>query len=235
MIVMRPGLLRCGWTMVQTVLDRPYLRAARTAYRRYYAAGTHRTASAAAYYGILTMLSFLGLFYLLLAQLAHADPNFLRPSRRALQASLGLSPSVVANLYSAQGTASLRSVLTLLGIVGLVYAGVNWMDAVEQGLWSVWPREPAANWWRRYLRRWVTLLVTLPGLLLIVLVAVFVGRSPYRLLIDEGLHYTLPQLIGPAVAATLITNAGGCRGLFAGAAALTLLGGTLVTRIRSVP
>jgi len=46
---------------------------------------------------------------------------------------------------------------------------------------------------------------------------------------------TLPQLIGPVVAATLITDAGGYRGLFAGAAVLTLLGGTLVTRIRSVP
>lgn len=46
---------------------------------------------------------------------------------------------------------------------------------------------------------------------------------------------TLPQLIGPAVAATLITHIGGYRGLFAGAAALTVLGGALVTRIRSVP
>lgn len=45
---------------------------------------------------------------------------------------------------------------------------------------------------------------------------------------------TLPQLIGPAVAATLITHAGGYRGLFAGAAVVTLIGGALVTRIRSV-
>jgi membrane protein len=205
MIVMRPRVLRRGWTMVLTVLDRPYLRAVRTAYRRYYATGTHRTASAAAYYGILTMLPFLGLFYLLLAQLAHADPNFLRSSRRALQASLGLSPSVVANLYSAQGTASLRSALTLLGVVGLVYAGVNWMDAVEQGVWSVWPRESARNWWRRYLRRWTTLLVTLPGLLLIVLVAVFVGRSPYRLLIDNGLHFGRLTVVLLEVAALIAT------------------------------
>ncbi|HEY3607281.1 MAG TPA: YhjD/YihY/BrkB family envelope integrity protein [Pseudonocardiaceae bacterium] len=191
--------------MVRTVLDRPHLRAARTAYQRYYRAGTHRTASAAAYYGILTMLPFLGLFYLLLAQLAHTDPNFLRSSRRALQASLGLSPGVVANLYSAQGTASLRSVLTLLGVVGLVYAGVNWMDAVEQGVWSVWPRAGAANWWRRYLRRWATLLVTLPGLLLIVLVAVFVGRSPYRLLIDDGLHFGRLTVLLGEVAALIAT------------------------------
>jgi MFS family permease len=45
---------------------------------------------------------------------------------------------------------------------------------------------------------------------------------------------TLPQLIGPVIAATLITQAGGYRGLFAGAAVLTLIGGMLVTRIRSV-
>ncbi len=202
---MRPRGPHRGWTVVRTVLDRPHVRAARTAYQRYYGAGTHRTASAAAYYGILTMLPFLGLFYLLLAQLAHADPNFLRSSRRALQASLGLSPTVVANLYSAQGTASLRSVLTLLGVVGLVYAGVNWMDAVEQGLWSVWPRAAAANWWRRYLRRWATLLVTLPGLLLIVLVAVFVGRSPYRLLIDDGLHFGRLTVLLSEVAALIAT------------------------------
>jgi membrane protein len=205
MIVMRPHVLRRGWTMVQTVLDRPHLRAARTAYRRYYGTGTHRTASAAAYYGVLTMLPFLGLFYVLLAQLAHAVPNFLRSSRRALQATLGLSPGVVANLYSAQGTASLRSVLTLLGVVGLVYAGVNWMDAVEQGLWSVWPRATGRTWWRRYLRRWATLLVTLPGLLLIVLVAVFVGRSPYRLLIDDGLHFARSTILLSEVAALIAT------------------------------
>lgn len=191
--------------MVQTVLDRPYLRAARTTYQRYYATGTHRTASAAAYYGILTMLPFLGLFYLWLGQLAHADPHFLRSSRRALQASLGLSPGVVANLYSAEGTASLRSVMTLLGVVGLVYAGVNWMDAIEQGLWSVWRREPPTNWWHRYLRRWATLLVTLPGLLLIVLVAVFVGRSPYRLLIDDGVHFARLTVLLSEVAALIAT------------------------------
>jgi MFS family permease len=46
---------------------------------------------------------------------------------------------------------------------------------------------------------------------------------------------TLPQLIGPVLAATLITQAGGYRGLFAGAAVLTLIGGIVVTRIRSVP
>jgi MFS family permease len=45
---------------------------------------------------------------------------------------------------------------------------------------------------------------------------------------------TLPQLIGPTVAATLITHVGGYRGLFAGAAVLTLLGGLVVTRIRAV-
>ncbi len=46
---------------------------------------------------------------------------------------------------------------------------------------------------------------------------------------------TLPQLIGPVLAATLITQTGGYRGLFAGAAVLTLIGGIVVTRIRSVP
>lgn len=46
---------------------------------------------------------------------------------------------------------------------------------------------------------------------------------------------TLPQLVGPAIAATLITHAGGYRGLFAGAAVLTVIGGVLVRRIRSVP
>lgn len=45
---------------------------------------------------------------------------------------------------------------------------------------------------------------------------------------------TLPQLVGPGLAALLIVHAGGYRGLFAGAAVLTLLGGVLVTRIRSV-
>lgn len=44
---------------------------------------------------------------------------------------------------------------------------------------------------------------------------------------------TLPQLIGPVVAAALIGQVG-YRGLFAGAAVLTLFGGVFVTRIRSV-
>lgn len=44
---------------------------------------------------------------------------------------------------------------------------------------------------------------------------------------------TLPQLVGPVVAASLISQVG-YRGLFAGAAVLTLFGGVFVTRIRSV-
>ncbi len=174
------------WTKVRSALNWPLVRRARSAYQSYYAAGTHRTSAAAAYFGILTLLPFLGLFYLLLADIAHTDPHFLRSSREALQRSVGLSPRVVANLYSAEGTASLRAVLTLLGAVGLIYAGVNWMDAVEEGLRSVWARATDARWWRRYLHRWATLLVTLPSVLLIVVVAVFVGRSPYRLLADDG-------------------------------------------------
>lgn len=198
---------RRGWEVVQSVLGWPYIRTVRDAYQRYYGKGTHRTASAAAYYGILTMLPFLGLFYLLLAQLAHADPHFLRSSRRALQSSIGLSPTVVANLYSAQGTASLRAVLTLLGALGLIYAGVNWIDAIEQGLWSVWPRETHQHWLRRYARRWATLLVTLPGLLVIVLVAVFVGRSPYRLIIDGGQPVPLPDQVLLEVIALVLSVA----------------------------
>jgi membrane protein len=193
--------------LIENVLRRPLIRPIRAAYQRYYATGTHRTAGAAAYYGILTMLPFLGLFYLLLGNLAHSDPNFLRASRLALQSSLGLRPAVVASLYSAQGTASLRSALTLLGVIGLVYAGVNWMEAVEEGVWSVWSRPAISQWWRRYLRRWLTLLVTLPGMLLMVVVAVFVGRSPYLLLIDDGEHLTrvtVAVLEALALAATLV-------------------------------
>ena len=93
---------------------------------------------------------------------------------------------MVALLYSAQGTAGLRAFLTLLGVVGLVYAGVNWIESIEQGLWSVWPRRTSPLWWRRYLVRWLTLLITLPSVLLVVLVATFVGRSPYRLPADAG-------------------------------------------------
>lgn len=171
---------------MRAALDWPLVRRARSVYQDYYAAGTHRTSAAAAYFGILTLLPFLGLFYLLLAQLAHADPHFLRSSRHALQSSVGLSPQVVAALYSAEGTASLRAVLTLLGVIGLVYAGANWIDSVEEGLRSVWARDPDRRWWRRHLRRWATLLITLPGVLLIMVVAIFVGRSPYRLLVDDG-------------------------------------------------
>lgn len=175
-----------SWTKVRSVLDWPLVQRARAAYQSYYAAGTHRTSAAAAYFGILTLLPFLGLFYLLLAQIAHADPHFLRTGRHALQSSLGLSPKVVASLYSAEGTVSLRAVLTLLGGIGLIYAGVNWMDAIEQGLRSVWARTADTRWWRRYLAKWATLLVTLPSALLIVIISVFVGHSPYRLLADSG-------------------------------------------------
>lgn len=207
MIVLRPRVLREGWTLVQRVLNWPFVKTVRTAYQRYYGSGAHRTSGAAAYYGILTMLPFLALFYLLLAQLAHADPHFMRSGRHALQDSVGLSPAVAAELFSAQGTAGLRAVLTLLGGVGLLYAGANWMDAIEQGLWSVWPREPDKTWLRRYARRWATLLVTLPGLVLIVVVAVFVGRSPYRLLVDDGQHIRRGSILALEVIALIATIA----------------------------
>jgi membrane protein len=182
-----------GRALVRSVAQLPVVMRARTAYGRYYATGAHRASGSAAYFGLLTLLPFLGLFYLLLAQLAHADPYFLRSSRRALQSSLGLSPQLVAALYGAEGTASLRAVLTLLGVIGLVYAGVNWMEALEQGLRSVWTHATHGPWWRRYVRRWLMLLVALPSVLLTVVVAVFVGRSPYRLLIDQGQRISRPE------------------------------------------
>ena len=203
--MLRPRVPRWAESRVRTLLGWPPARIARAAYQRYYALGTHRTAGGAAYFGILTLLPFLGLAYLLLAQLAHADPNFLRNSRHTLQTSLGLTPNVVALLYSAQGTAGLRAFLTLLGVVGLVYAGVNWIESIEQGLRAVWPRPSAGYWLRRYANRWLTLLVTLPSVFLIVLVAVFVGRSPYRLLIDSGQRLTHGQQLGLEFLALICT------------------------------
>lgn len=205
MIVLRPRVLREGWTLVQRVLNWPFVKTVRIAYQRYYGSGAHRTSGAAAYYGILTMLPFLALFYLLLAQLAHADPNVVRTGRHAIQSTIGLSPNVTAELYSAEGTAGLRAVLTLLGGIGLLYAGNNWIDAIQQGLWSVWPRVSDQNWWRRYLRRWATLLVTLPSLVLIVLVAVFVGRSPYRILMSQGDHFRLSSIVLLEAVALVVT------------------------------
>ncbi|HWE89832.1 MAG TPA: hypothetical protein VG317_10270, partial [Pseudonocardiaceae bacterium] len=110
---------------------------------------------------VLTLCPFLGLLYLLLAQVAATDPRFLRHSRVSLQDSLGLrilrktrtrstaacarslacrrlSSDVVSKLYSAEGTASLRAILTLVGILGLSYAGVAWIDTIRHGLRSVW-------------------------------------------------------------------------------------------------
>ena len=203
--MLRPKVPRWAESRVHTLLGWPPARTVRAAYQRYYALGTHRTAGGAAYFGILTLLPFLGLAYLFLAQLAHTDPNFLRNSRHALQTSLGLSPNVVALLYSAQGTAGLRAFLTLLGVVGLVYAGVNWIESIEQGLRSVWPRPSSGFWLRRYAIRWLTLLITLPSVLLIVLVAVFVGRSPYRLLIDAGDRLTHGQQLGLELFALVCT------------------------------
>jgi uncharacterized BrkB/YihY/UPF0761 family membrane protein len=196
-----------SWTKVRSVLSWPFVQRARTAYQTYYATGTHRTSASAAYFGILTLLPFLGLFYILLAQLAHADPHFLRTGRHALQSSLGLSPKVVASLYNAEGTVFLQAVLTLLGGVGLLYAGVNWMDSIEQGLRTVWARTADSRWWRRYLGRWATLLVTLPSALLIVIIAVFVGHSPYRLLADSGDRIPRPDQYLLQVAAFVLAVA----------------------------
>jgi membrane protein len=174
----------------QQELDRrPAARRALATYRRYYALGLHRTASAATYYAVLTLFPFLSLLYILLAQWVQADPNFLRRSRQVVENGLGLSPSVVAKLLNAEGTASLHAFLALLGVVGLAYAGLVWMDTVRLGLRSIWAKETArAVWWRRYLGQWATLLATLPSLVLVLGLAVFISRSPYRLLSDSGLR-----------------------------------------------
>jgi membrane protein len=161
-------------------------------YRRYYALEMHRTASAATYYAVLTLFPFLSLLYLLLAQWVQADPNFLRRSRQVVQNSLGLNASVVAKLLNAEGTASLHAFLALLGVVGLAYAGLVWMDTVRKGLRSIWVKETErVTWWRRYLGQWATLLATLPSLVLVLGLAVFISRSPYRLLSDSGLRIPL--------------------------------------------
>jgi uncharacterized BrkB/YihY/UPF0761 family membrane protein len=81
-----------------------------------------------------------------------ADPTFLHRSRQVVGNSLGLSPSVVAKLLNAEGTASLHAFLALLGVVGLAYAGLVLMDTVRQGLRSIWAKKTErVMWWRRYL------------------------------------------------------------------------------------
>ncbi|HWE89114.1 MAG TPA: hypothetical protein VG317_06600, partial [Pseudonocardiaceae bacterium] len=68
--------------ILDRTLQRPLSRRALAARHEYYAAGMHRTAGAACYFGVLTLCPFLGLLYLLLAQVAATDPRFLRHSRR---------------------------------------------------------------------------------------------------------------------------------------------------------
>ncbi|HEV3355526.1 MAG TPA: YhjD/YihY/BrkB family envelope integrity protein [Pseudonocardiaceae bacterium] len=171
---------------------RPAIRRVDVSYRHYYELGMHRTASAATYYAVLTLFPFLSLLYLLLAQWVQADPAFLRRSRQVVQNSLGLSSSVVAKLLNAEGSASLHAFLALLGVVGLAYAGLVWMDTVRHGLRLVWVKETErVLWWRRYLRQWATLVATLPSLALVLGLAVFTSRSPYRLLSDSGLRIPL--------------------------------------------
>jgi MFS family permease len=105
--------------------------------------------------------------------------------------------------------------------------------AVGTGLIAAWPTWPAA-----------VIAAGVQGLGFGVYVAVDVALITQVLPTTAGrgkdlgilnIANTLPQLIGPVIAATLITQAGGYRGLFAGAAVLTLIGGMVVTRIRSVP
>lgn len=174
--------------IIDRTLRRPFVRRVLAARQHYYSAGMHRTAGAACYFGVLTLLPFLGLLYLLMAQIAAANPRFLRRSRLNLQDGLGLSASTIARLYSAEGTATLKAVLTVLGVVGLTYAGVAWMDTIRQGLRLVWSDGPDQPWWRLLFRQWLTLLVALPSVLIVVGLAAFVSPTPYLWLASDGLH-----------------------------------------------
>jgi uncharacterized BrkB/YihY/UPF0761 family membrane protein len=191
--------------MVSRAMQRTDVRRVVVARQRYYAAGMHRTAGAACYFGVLTLFPFLGLLYLMLAQLAAADPSFLRRSRVDLQDSLGLSASMIAKLYSAEGTASLQAVLTLVGILGLCYAGVAWMETIRQGLRPIWSTDAPRPWWRSLFRQWLALLVALPSVLLVVGLAVFAGTSPYRLLATDGLHLARPARFALELVALVAT------------------------------
>jgi MFS family permease len=149
---------------------------------------------------------------------------------------------------AAQGVALLVGVYTGALLLTVVVAG--WLSdrlrrrkvfvvasaaviAVGTGLIAVWPTWSAA-----------VIAAGVQGLGFGVYVAVDVALITQVLPTTAGrgkdlgilnIANTLPQLIGPVIAATLITQAGGYRGLFAGAAVLTLIGGIVVTRIRSVP
>lgn len=198
-------LRRGGWLAAQSVLRRPLVVRGRAAWRRYYAIGMNRTASAVTYFAVLTLFPFISLLYLGAGQLVASDPRFLGRSRSALRDSLGLSDSVVVKLYSAEATASIRATMVIIGLVGLVYAGWAWMDSFRYGVRCAWAPDAAVGWLRRYLRDWVTLMVTLPSVLIMVVLSVFISGGPYHVLVDLGVPVELGWRRPLQVLAFLIT------------------------------
>lgn len=236
------------------------LRRPRATWARYQADGGDRLAAGVTYFGFLSFFPLVALAFAVLGYVVAGDSALQRDVERSLSSYL---PGLIGNgphQISVRDVAATKAGAGVVGLVGLLVAGLGWIAALRQSIRIIWHEDPKdAGFLRSKLRDLTALLVIGVGVLSSVAVSAAATAVTDQLLRWVGLSAAgvgavltpvLAVLVGIAVDTlvlaylfTLVPRTPGgwrrvWRGALLGAVALEvlkLIGTFLVARTTSNP
>ena len=124
---------------------RPGLDHVFRAWQRYQADGGDRLAAAVTYFGFLAFFPLVALAFSVLGFVVVHDPSIRDSITRQLSETL---PGLIGdgpNQINVDKIASAKASAGVIGLLGLLYAGLGWVDALRQSLRTIWHQDIKAG------------------------------------------------------------------------------------------
>lgn len=135
------------------------MRRTLAAWARYQADGGNRLAAAVSYFGFLSFFPLVALAFAVLGYVVAGDPGLQRDLERSLS---GYLPGLVGSgphQISLRDVAASKAGAGVLGLAGLLVAGLGWVDALRQAIRVMWHEDATDGGFLRSKLRDVAVLV----------------------------------------------------------------------------